>query len=47
MEEKSAAIRQHKIVLENRSVGTITGKGTHNPEDPANETRLMGLKIHD
>ena len=24
-----------------------TGKGTHNPEDPANETRLMGLKIHD
>ena len=25
MEEKSAAIRQHKIVLENRSVGTITG----------------------
>ena len=25
MEEKSAAIRQHKVVLENRSVGTITG----------------------
>lgn len=24
-----------------------TGKPTHNPEDPANETRLMGLKIHD
>lgn len=24
-----------------------TGKATHNPEDPANETRLMGLKIHD
>lgn len=24
-----------------------TGKGTHDPEDPANETRLMGLKIHD
>lgn len=24
-----------------------TGMGTHNPEDPANETRLMGLKIHD
>ena len=24
-----------------------TGKGTHNPEDPANEKRLMGLKIHD
>ena len=23
------------------------GEGTHNPEDPANETRLMGLKIHD
>ena len=23
------------------------GKPTHNPEDPANETRLMGLKIHD
>ncbi len=24
-----------------------TGKPTHNPEDSANETRLMGLKIHD
>ena len=24
-----------------------TGQPTHNPEDPANETRLMGLKIHD
>ena len=24
-----------------------TGKPTHNPEDPINETRLMGLKIHD
>lgn len=24
-----------------------TGKPTHNPEDPANETRLMRLKIHD
>jgi len=24
-----------------------TGKPTHDPEDPANETRLMGLKIHD
>ncbi|MEG0275789.1 MAG: aldo/keto reductase [Coprobacillus sp.] len=24
-----------------------TKKPTHNPEDPANETRLMGLKIHD
>jgi len=24
-----------------------TGKGTHDPEDPANEKRLMGLKIHD
>ena len=24
-----------------------TGKPTHNPEDPVNETRLMGLKIHD
>lgn len=24
-----------------------TNQGTHNPEDPANETRLMGLKIHD
>ena len=24
-----------------------TGKATHNPEDPVNETRLMGLKIHD
>ena len=24
-----------------------TGKSTHNPEDSANETRLMGLKIHD
>ena len=24
-----------------------TNKPTHNPEDPANETRLMGLKIHD
>lgn len=24
-----------------------TGKGTHDPEDPANEARLMGLKIHD
>lgn len=24
-----------------------TGKPTHNPEDPANEVRLMGLKIHD
>ncbi len=24
-----------------------TKKATHNPEDPANETRLMGLKIHD
>lgn len=24
-----------------------TGKATHNPEDSANETRLMGLKIHD
>ena len=24
-----------------------TGKATHNPEDPANEIRLMGLKIHD
>lgn len=24
-----------------------TGKGTHDPEDPANEIRLMGLKIHD
>lgn len=24
-----------------------TGKGSHDPEDPANETRLMGLKIHD
>ena len=23
-----------------------TGKGTHDPEDPANEARLMGLKIH-
>ena len=24
-----------------------TNKPSHNPEDPANETRLMGLKIHD
>ncbi len=24
-----------------------TGKGTHNPDDLSNETRLMGLKIHD
>ena len=24
-----------------------TNKSSHNPEDPANETRLMGLKIHD
>lgn len=24
-----------------------TGKGTHDPEDLSNETRLMGLKIHD
>ena len=24
-----------------------TGKGTHDPEDMSNETRLMGLKIHD
>ena len=24
-----------------------TGKPTHNPEDKANEERLMGLKIHD
>lgn len=24
-----------------------TGKPTHNPEDPANEERLMGLKIHE
>lgn len=24
-----------------------TGKGTHDPEDKANEVRLMGLKIHD
>lgn len=24
-----------------------TGKGTHNPDDHSNETRLMGLKIHD
>lgn len=24
-----------------------TGKGTHDPEDPANEARLMGLKIHE
>ena len=24
-----------------------TGKGTHDPEDPANEIRLMGLKIHE
>ena len=24
-----------------------TGKPTHNPEDPINETRLVGLKIHD
>lgn len=24
-----------------------TGKPTHNPEDPVNETRLMRLKIHD
>ncbi len=24
-----------------------TGKATHNPEDPVNETRLMALKIHD
>lgn len=24
-----------------------TGKGSHDPEDPANEKRLMGLKIHD
>lgn len=24
-----------------------TGKATHDPEDPANEKRLMGLKIHD
>ena len=24
-----------------------TGQPTHNPEEPANETRLMGLKIHD
>lgn len=24
-----------------------TGKGTHNPEAPETETRLMGLKIHD
>ncbi len=24
-----------------------TGKGTHNPEDPMNEARLSGLKIHD
>lgn len=23
-----------------------TGKGSHDPENPANETRLMGLKIH-
>ena len=25
MEEKSAAVRQHRLVLENRSAGTITG----------------------
>lgn len=24
-----------------------TNKPSHNPEDPANETRLMGMKIHD
>ena len=24
-----------------------TNKSSHNPEDTANETRLMGLKIHD
>lgn len=24
-----------------------TGKGTHDPEDPENEIRLMGLKIHE
>ena len=24
-----------------------TNKPSHNPEDPANETRLMGLKIHE
>ena len=24
-----------------------TNKPSHNPEDPANETRLLGLKIHD
>lgn len=24
-----------------------TGKGTHNPDDPANESRLMSFRIHD
>lgn len=27
--------------------GLDTGMGTHDPEDPANEIRLMGLKIHE
>ena len=24
-----------------------TGKGTHDPEDPVNEERLLGFRIHD
>ena len=27
--------------------GLDTGKGTHNPDDPANESRLMSFRIHD